>query len=1010
MVRSNWARIAIVGLASASLTWGQSPAPPAWAPPSSAIVTVQEPGKTARQCQVLRTWREPDGRERQELQAIDTGEVFTLDRPAATPVLEKVVRPASSVSFLTPPPECIITVTENGKDIKCKPVKSWLEPDGSQAYLVRVIESDELLTLVEMAAENSADKQPSNVRTTRIFHWGKSNVSPPGAPVPPDIPVVNSIPAEAVPSPVVVVPTDVHQPPGPAVEIGKPEPNRPVPPEVNGRILAATPPAPAAPPAPQEKSVMSRLFRWDKASAPPPAKRGHDWVGAPAKQKPGQQPAPVAAIQVAADVNAQSHAALQAGKGPKEPSATSAQPQVAAASWTAPAPPAADRGAPPGQPKELHADSWHPTASSQGVPKKEGRGFFSFLRKDKVPQTPEPIAPPTPLVVGRPVPKGAYASRAKPASGGGRVEPAFLPPPPVRASQACFSDDSVRGVEYPQPTDWRESWRNSPPMPRATELGGSEPTVPAFLTLPNAEPKPPPDPVPSEMAAAKPKVTPAVVKGSSFQAEAPPAVTKGLLVAVNDKASAALRVPSPKDDELRLRKSVVSPSGSVQRVSALEHTPEIRSRHWDSQTKLVIDGSSVAAVAKQLSSPESAGTPPSLAKRLPPGDPWSPGSSAVPSHAAWLPEGHYAASLPPATTPSSLPPMTGNQSVLQAGDSQVAFVPIATVPQGPPPAPPNPGPHVIPQLPPRSANASPPPPQPLSTKTPPAKPSNAFSDVPSSTPSYPQQVAPGYASMRNPYYMPGYYYPSTTPSYPYAMYPAAPYAQANPYYQPSAGYPGNGFPAGPSSYSPGVSNAWRQPWPQVPAYPPRASQAAMGPGSPLPAYDPALMGQVTYLAGRNDRIVYPPFQANPMAASVPLAPPSQLQTVGYQPASGTYQTPEGGLPGQPLSYASPPGTGASGHSSAQPLLTILRDSVCFTDREWAADKLVHIPTQQVKEALLASCYGDPAPTVKVACIRSLTAMGANSTDVIQVLQALQAHEDVRVRHEAEQALRRLTPQ
>ena len=69
-------------LAVTGLAWGQHdlpPSPRARAKPKDRFVTVQEAGKPPQRCKVLKMWTEPDGTPAFQAQALDTGELMTIE-------------------------------------------------------------------------------------------------------------------------------------------------------------------------------------------------------------------------------------------------------------------------------------------------------------------------------------------------------------------------------------------------------------------------------------------------------------------------------------------------------------------------------------------------------------------------------------------------------------------------------------------------------------------------------------------------------------------------------------------------------------------------------------------------------------------------------------------------------------------------------------------------------------------------------------------------------------------
>lgn len=80
MLRSFGQGTLVVALLGAGLAWGQQPAKPAPVPtsPTDHIITVEEPGKPAQKCKVLKTWKMKDGTWAREVQSLDNGEIMTI--------------------------------------------------------------------------------------------------------------------------------------------------------------------------------------------------------------------------------------------------------------------------------------------------------------------------------------------------------------------------------------------------------------------------------------------------------------------------------------------------------------------------------------------------------------------------------------------------------------------------------------------------------------------------------------------------------------------------------------------------------------------------------------------------------------------------------------------------------------------------------------------------------------------------------------------------------------------
>jgi hypothetical protein len=84
MVRSYWMGSVFGVLATAGLAWSQT-TPVAAAPGGmqDRYITVREPGQPAQRCKILKTWTEPDGTPVFQAQALDTGELMTIEESGA---------------------------------------------------------------------------------------------------------------------------------------------------------------------------------------------------------------------------------------------------------------------------------------------------------------------------------------------------------------------------------------------------------------------------------------------------------------------------------------------------------------------------------------------------------------------------------------------------------------------------------------------------------------------------------------------------------------------------------------------------------------------------------------------------------------------------------------------------------------------------------------------------------------------------------------------------------------
>jgi hypothetical protein len=84
----------------------------------------------------------------------------------------------------------LLTVREAGRpDQKCRILKAWKQPDGAMAFEVQCLETEEYLTLVEMAPPEGGVTDAGKGMKSRIYHWGQSVTPPPGVPQMPTAPV-----------------------------------------------------------------------------------------------------------------------------------------------------------------------------------------------------------------------------------------------------------------------------------------------------------------------------------------------------------------------------------------------------------------------------------------------------------------------------------------------------------------------------------------------------------------------------------------------------------------------------------------------------------------------------------------------------------------------------------------------------------------------------------------------------------------------------------------------------
>jgi hypothetical protein len=194
--------------------------------------------------------------------------------------------------------------------------------------------------------------------------------------------------------------------------------------------------------------------------------------------------------------------------------------------------------------------------------------------------------------------------------------------------------------------------------------------------------------------------------------------------------------------------------------------------------------------------------------------------------------------------------------------------------------------------------------------------------------------------------------------------------------------------------------------PMVPPGPPMA----MGPGGYyLPPPPPMQYG------GPGPMFAVPPGQ--PVMPNVAMAPVRGAEQQALAQAAPPAPPAHPGYPGPVVPVGAKVAAGTNPaplpeEASVPELLSLLSDSLYPSQREWAADRLTRFDwryTPQIVEGLLLAARDDPAPLVRVACVRSLVTMKAGTTYVVLALQEMKHDKDERVRREAEQALNTFVP-
>jgi HEAT repeat protein len=147
-------------------------------------------------------------------------------------------------------------------------------------------------------------------------------------------------------------------------------------------------------------------------------------------------------------------------------------------------------------------------------------------------------------------------------------------------------------------------------------------------------------------------------------------------------------------------------------------------------------------------------------------------------------------------------------------------------------------------------------------------------------------------------------------------------------------------------------------------------------------------------------------------ATIPAAPPviAAAPSAGVVAAGYPLVAQRSSLGSLPELAAPEPIAIVDASLTSQELLMTLRGSLYPSQREWAADRLKSCDWKaepQVVEGLIAAARTDPAPLVRVGCLKALAKMHAASEAAVAVATELKNDADARVRLEAEQTLAEL---
>jgi hypothetical protein len=890
----------------------------------------------------------------------------------------------------------IITVSELGKPgQKCKVLKSWRQKDGSRAYLVQAVETGERMTIVEadnLAAANTQGGARVKAFATRIFHWGQGTTPPGGSPIPPPDPVVaaprsvspatgpragmqpamgatssgqrawptafagqKSTPqhgmGESYPSDVVVV--HDHATPAPA--------------PVLAQAPAAAPKSSVVVPEPSQEIVPAHPTV--AALKPTPVFTPSD-PGVPA-EAPSISPSRPAGTAPLAQKTPETAPALRSNPAPKPGPVVQRSPQgLASSSTLAPT-------APPGG--GLRPMPMTPRLALQGQPLRPladaPSAFPGVARKSEVVSAAsapaETSAPGIRKLDNQPLPS---------------LTPKGPEPKPMPLPNA-LAQKSLDTKPAPQPSTIAQKGPETKPAPLPKVLVPKTPeTTP---TAKAAEYKPPQILTPKTSTSSSGKTTgPVIVSGNAPAVPATElkstyslsgAKPQPLLVSkvFNPYSPAPEKVTHLVSSTTPAKVMQVTPSTTTNQpaakvVQAAATTPANPDKPADKPATAVVKPPVIITKAE---------APRKVSTEAPAVSDWrqswgrtdTPRSVEVVKSPTKPSVPHADTSKPDPLKQPEVYTKVGTEPALAAKPA-VSSTAVAAAP--PPPSAP------APRL------------QPEPTSPPPTL--GMGSVIAASSPQLQQPSVNSFGSAR------------VVPNPPGIPVVSLPAGEANAFSEPQAPPP-----------LPVVANAFHgtgQPMPASGPLPPSAVAMAQPPMPPVPPMMPVLVDAGTpsgmanaFTEGSTARPIPSDFGPSqsvtnafddpsaPMMGAVAMRPPMPLPVAPRRPMpqpAGVASASHGSLPG-------PAGT------SVPQLLSLLRDSLYPSQREWAAQHLsAHDwhAQPEVVDGLLAAAREDPAPAVRAECVRALVRMKVETVPVVSAMQALKADTDPHVRQEAEQAL------